>query len=50
MENLEIPVAHNINNGGFDVKHKWLETLQPLFRHRINLNIFDYQISFNYRD
>lgn len=50
MENLEIPVAHNINNGGFDVKYKWLETLQPLFKHRIDLNIYDYQVSFNYRD
>ncbi|WP_416199410.1 MAG: Cloacin [Pseudomonas helleri] len=50
MEKLEIPVAHNINNGGFDVKHKWLETLQPLFRHRIDLNIYDYQVSFNYRN
>lgn len=50
MEKLEILIAHNVNNGGFDVKHAWLETLQPLFRHRIDLNIYDYQVSFNYRD
>ena len=28
MGKLQIPVAHNVNNGGFDVKREWLVVLQ----------------------
>ena len=50
MGRLQIPVAHNVNNGGFDVKREWLVVLQPMFRHSIDMDIYDYQISFVYRD
>ena len=50
MDKLQIPVAHNVNNGGFDMKSEWLVVLQPLFQHSIDMDIYDYQISFVYRD
>ena len=50
MDKLQIPVAHNLNNGGFDVKSEWLVVLQPLFQHSIDMDVYDYQVSFVYRD
>ena len=50
MNQLNLSVDNDINNGSFDVKIDWLENLQPLFAHRIDLKVYDYQVSFNYRD
>ncbi|MEB0203975.1 colicin E3-like toxin immunity protein [Pseudomonas sp. CCC3.1] len=46
---LKLSTEHDINNGEFNVKNDWLTILQPLFMHRINLDAFDYQVSFNYK-
>ena len=50
MGKLKLPVAHNVNNGGFDVEREWLVVLQPLFKHSIDMDIYDYRVSFVYRD
>ena len=49
VETLGLSIKKNVNNGCFDVGREWLTTLQPLFVHRIDLNEFDYQASFNYK-
>ena len=49
VEALNLSIKKNVNNGCFDVGREWLANLQPLFVHRIELNKFDYQVSFNYR-
>ena len=49
VEALSLSTEHDVNNGCFDVGLEWLTTLQPLFEHRIDLNEFDYQVSFNYK-
>ncbi|MFJ7882065.1 colicin E3-like toxin immunity protein [Pseudomonas sp. NPDC096917] len=49
VETLGLSIKKNVNNGCFDVGREWLTTLQPLFVHRIDLNEFDYQVSFNYK-
>jgi len=46
---LKLSAEHDINNGEFNVGDDWLTILQPLFVHRINLDAFDYQVSFNYK-
>jgi hypothetical protein len=50
IESLGMPIENNINNGGFDVVSSWVSTLQPHFRHVINLSSYDYQVAFIYRD
>lgn len=49
VEALNLSTKHDVNNGRFDVEREWLTTLQPLFEHRIDLNEFDYQVSFHYK-
>lgn len=49
VEALNLSIEHDVNNGCFDISHQWIIVLQPLFRHRIDLNAFDYQVSFNYK-
>ncbi|EXF91259.1 cloacin immunity family protein [Pseudomonas sp. CVAP len=39
-----------IFDGGFDVLPKWVAMIQPHFNHQIDTNLFDYQISFRYRN
>ena len=46
---LNLSAEQDINNGEFNVKDDWLTILQPLFVHYINLDAFDYQVSFNYK-
>lgn len=46
---LNLSAEQDINNGEFNVKDDWLPVLQPLFVHYINLDAFDYQVSFNYK-
>lgn len=46
---LNLSVEQDINNGEFNIKDDWLAILQPLFVHCINLDAFDYQVSFNYK-
>ena len=50
MDELVLSIDHDINNGEFDVVNEWLTILQPLFMHPIDLGLFDYQISFNYKN
>jgi hypothetical protein len=50
IEALRIPVENNINNGGFNVPHGWVTTLQPHFQHSIDWPTYVYQVSFDYRD
>lgn len=47
---LGLPVEHNINNGGFDVRETWVAILQPYFRHTFDITAHDYQIAFDYRN
>lgn len=46
---LKLSAEHDVNNGEFNVNDDWLPVLQPLFVHCINLDAFDYQVSFNYK-
>lgn len=50
IEALGLPIANNINIGGFDVKTEWIDVLQTHFKHAIEFSSYDYQISFVYRD
>ena len=50
MDELGLSIDHDINNGEFDVANEWLTILQPLFVHSIDLELFNYQISFNYKN
>ena len=50
VEALSLSTKYDVNNGRFDVEREWLTTLQPLFEHRIDLNKFNYQVSFNYKN
>jgi len=50
LDELRVPVENNINVGGFNVDDKWAEILQPHFQHVLNLTLYDYQVSFDYRD
>ncbi|MCW1247881.1 cloacin immunity family protein, partial [Pseudomonas sp. SAICEU22] len=47
---LNVPLENNINNGNFDVIARWVEVLQPYFKHHLDLSRYDYQVSFDYRD
>ena len=47
---LRIPTKNNVNNGFFDVEAEWIPILQPHFVHKITPTIYDYQVSFDYRD
>jgi len=50
IEALGLPIEGNVNNGGFNVSAQWVDTLQPHFRHPIQLLSYDYQVAFVYRD
>ncbi|KMK23085.1 cloacin [Pluralibacter gergoviae] len=39
-----------INNGVFDLNKEWIPIIQKHIGHKIDLNKYDYQISFDYRD
>ena len=47
---LRIPTKNNVNNGFFDVVVEWIPVLQPHFLHKIAPTVYDYQVSFDYRD
>jgi hypothetical protein len=49
MDDLDIPLEKNINNGNFDVNVDWVEILQPHFRRALDLSKYDYQVSFDYQ-
>lgn len=50
IDGLSMPTKNTVNNGFFDVKREWVNILQPYFKHQIDLSLYDYQISFDYRD
>lgn len=50
LDDLDFPLENNINNGNFDVSTEWAEILQPYFEHALDLSMYDYQVSFDYRD
>ncbi|MBO1541715.1 colicin E3-like toxin immunity protein [Pseudomonas sp. OA65] len=50
LDALGVPVENNINIGGFDVGDEWARILQPHFEHTMDLAMYDYQVSFDYRD
>lgn len=50
IESLGLPLKDNINNGGFDVEKNWVSFLQPYFHHKIEIDKYWYQVSFDYRD
>ncbi len=50
IEQLGLPIEDNVNNGEFNVKSHWVTVLQPYFKHQIQYDKYDYQISFVYRD
>ncbi|EIU7555549.1 MULTISPECIES: colicin E3-like toxin immunity protein [Providencia] len=39
-----------INAGSFDVVSAWVSNLQKYLNHKIELDKYDYQVSFDYRD
>jgi len=39
----------NIYDGGFDVREEWIPILQSVFKHLIDPEQFDHQVSFRYR-
>lgn len=45
---FKLGLDSTINNGSFDLKSKWINVLQPYFKHQINPKEFDYTISFEY--
>jgi hypothetical protein len=49
IEALGLMAEPEIYDGGFDVLAAWIPHLQPLFSHRIEPAVFDYQVSFRYR-
>lgn len=49
-DGLGMTTKDNINNGCFDIRDEWVSILQPHFKHRIEISIYDYQISFDYRN
>ena len=49
IEVLGLMDEGEIYDGGFDLKAAWVQQLQPLFNHKIEAAIYDYQISFRYR-
>lgn len=50
IDNLGRSVKKDINNGNFDVNTEWVGILQPHFKHVLDLSVYDYQVSFDYRD
>ena len=50
IESLGMTLKDNINNGWFDVEKTWAPILQPHFKNVIDINNFDYFVSFDYRD
>ena len=50
LDDLDLPLENNINSGNFDVSTEWAEILQLHFEHPLDLSIYDYQVSFDYRD
>ncbi|MBO1541717.1 colicin E3-like toxin immunity protein [Pseudomonas sp. OA65] len=50
LDDLDLPLENNINNGNFDVNTEWAEILQPHFEHVLDLSMYDYKVSFDYRD
>lgn len=47
---LRIPTKNNVNNVFFDVEAEWIPVLQPHLLHKITPTVYDYQVSFDYRD
>ncbi|OBU11206.1 colicin E3-like toxin immunity protein [Morganella psychrotolerans] len=50
IEQTVKPKENIINNGGFDVIPAWVSYLQKHLAHKIELDKYDYQVSFDYRD
>ena len=44
------PKENIINNGWFDVVSSWVPYLQKYLTHKIELDKYDYQVAFAYRD
>ena len=49
-DGLGIPTKDIVNNGSFELINNWIKYLQPHFTHNINLSLYDYFVSFDYRD
>ncbi|WP_338051117.1 colicin E3-like toxin immunity protein [Proteus penneri] len=50
MEQTVNPTENIINAGSFDVISAWVPYLQKYIKHKIELNKYDYQVAFDYRD
>lgn len=50
IEQTVNPAENIINNGGFDVISVWVPYLQKHLSHKIELDKYDYQVAFDYRD
>lgn len=50
LDDLNLPLERNVNNGNFDVNAEWAGILQAYFEHALDLSKYDYQVSFDYRD
>lgn len=50
FKSIGLSVDHNVNNGNFPVEKHWVTFMQPLFYHWIDLEHYDYQVAFDYKD
>ncbi|SUC49841.1 colicin immunity protein [Proteus mirabilis] len=50
IEQTVNPTENIINAGSFDVISAWVPYLQKYIKHKIELNKYDYQVAFDYRD
>lgn len=50
IEQTVNPTENIINAGSFDVISTWVPYLQKYIKHKIELNKYDYQVAFDYRD
>lgn len=49
LTSLELEEDYQIFDGSYDVKEQWITVLQPHFKHEINQDNYDYQISFHHQ-
>jgi len=48
LDKLGLSDEPQIYDGSYDVKDEWLLYIQPYFQHQINLQHYDYQLSFRH--
>lgn len=49
LSSLGLGGDHQIFDGSYDLKTQWIEIMQPHFKHLINQQNYDFQISFHHQ-